>query len=390
MSPEKSPLWPKAIYFIYFASLACLMPFLTLYYQGLGLSGRQIGLLTAVVPLLTLISSPLWGGIADATRRYRLILLIAIAGTEVAIFLLSRSTTFTLILAAVLLYAFFLAPVVPLMDNTTLALLGGRRAEYGRLRLWGGVGWGITATLLGPILERAGLHWAFNLFLSLMLVTFAVAWLLPPVPIPPVTHHSYRAGLRILLTAPRFLLLLAIALVAGMSLSVIVNYLFLHMAALGASRTLMALSVTAATISEIPLWFIANRLLTRWGVTPMLALSLLATAVRTFVYSWMPVPWLVLPINLLHGFTFALLWTAGVAFADEIAPPGLGATAQGIFAGTSMGLGSALGAFLGGLLYDSYGLVTLFQATGALLLVAVALLALTRRLLPRPVEAVNY
>ena len=40
----------KLFYFIFYAAMAALSPFLTLYYQSLGLSGTQIGLLAGLGP----------------------------------------------------------------------------------------------------------------------------------------------------------------------------------------------------------------------------------------------------------------------------------------------------------------------------------------------------
>ncbi|HEX6386815.1 MAG TPA: major facilitator superfamily domain-containing protein 6, partial [Anaerolineae bacterium] len=352
---------PKAFYFLYFAAAASLIPFLSLYYRSLGLMGRQIGVLTGVVPLVTMVSAPLWGGLADASQRHRPSLLLAIVGTWTAVLGLSQPATFDELLLLVVIYAFFTAPIIPLTDNSVLVLLGGRKAEYGKLRLWGGVGWAVAATLLGPVLQRAGLSWAFYSFLLFLFVAFVVAWRMPVL--STTAHQAYRAGLRILLTSPRFLLLLAVALVYGASLSVFLKYLFLYLETLNASRTLMALSLVTATISELPLWVVTHRLIQRWGTSRMLAIALVAMCIRAFAYALISAPWLVLPINLLHGLSFALLWAGGVAAADAIAPPGLGATAQGIFAGVVMGLGAGVGGFAGGVLYDSIGPVALFQAT---------------------------
>jgi len=371
---------PKAFYFLYFAAAASLRPFLSLYYQSLGMTGRQIGVLTGVVPLVMMVSAPLWGGLADVTHRHRLSLLLAISGTWTAVLGLSQPVTFSGLLLWVVVYAFFIAAIIPLMDNSVLTLLGAHKAEYGRLRVWGSVGWAVAATLLGPVLQRAGLSWAFYSFLLFMFVTFIVAWQMPVL--QGAAGQSYRTGLKMLLATPRFLLLLAVALVYGASLSVYLNYLFLYLETLNASRTLMALSLTTATISELPLWYVTHRLIHRWGVNRMLAIALLAMCIRAFAYALITVPWLVLPINLLHGVSFALLWAAGVASADAIAPPGLGATAQGLFAGTVLGLGASLGAFAGGALYDSIGPVALFQATGVMLVAALLLFAIVR-LMPR-------
>ena len=43
---------------------------------------------------------------------------------------------------------------------------------------------------------------------------------------------------------------------------------------------------------------------------------------------WFGSPWAVLPVELLHGITFACGWGAGTINCKRIAPPGLGATMQ--------------------------------------------------------------
>jgi PPP family 3-phenylpropionic acid transporter len=175
---------------------------------------------------------------------------------------------------------------------------------------------------------------------------------------------SYSAGLGVLVRNGRFLLLLIAALVYGISLGVLLSYQFLYLEELGASRDLMALSLTMTTISELPFWFISAGLLRRFGSNKMIAFALAVTAVRMFALGLMSAPWLVLPISLLHGPGFAVIWTAGVAEADAAAPRGLGATAQGLFSGMIFGLGSALGGFVGGPAYEALGFSRLFLIIG--------------------------
>jgi hypothetical protein len=56
----------------------------------------------------------------------------------------------------------------------------------------------------------------------------------------------------------------------------------------------------------------------------------------------------VLPVEVLHGFTFALAWGGGCAYCAQLSPPGLEATTQGLFQGERGGqrcryLGAAIG-----------------------------------------------
>ena len=94
-------------------------------------------------------------------------------------------------------------------------------------------------------------------------------------------------------------------------------------------------------------------------------------------------------IQLLHGFTFAALWTAGVSYANSAAPRGMGATAQGVFSGVTMGLAAATGAFVGGWLYQGVGPVLMFRWAGIGIALALLVAALASRYLvdPQPTAA---
>ena len=71
-------IWPFSLSFLQFAGVAFTMPFLVLYYQDLGFNGAQIGLLVGLAPLITLVSTPFWTGLADASHRHRFYMGIAL------------------------------------------------------------------------------------------------------------------------------------------------------------------------------------------------------------------------------------------------------------------------------------------------------------------------
>lgn len=377
----------KTFYFLFFAGLAALMPFLALYYEGLGLSGRQIGVLTAIPPLIALFAASLWGGLADATHQHRRLLGLAMAGAIVCVLALSQASSFLLLGVLIVGYAFFFAPINPLVDNSAMEMLGERKNQYGQLRLWGAIGWGVSAPLIGRLVETHGLRWSFLGYALIMALGLVVILRLPISETS--IGSSFWHGFRVLMARRRWILFLIVVFVAGLGAGILNNYLFLYMNQLGASETLMGLALTVATLSELTVFALSGRMLQRWGTGRMLAASIVAMVIRMLAYSVVTTPWAVLVIQLLHGFTFAALWTAGVSYANSAAPRGMGATAQGVFSGVTMGLAAATGAFVGGWLYQGVGPVLMFRWAGIGIALALLVAALASRYLvdPQPTAA---
>jgi PPP family 3-phenylpropionic acid transporter len=352
----------KAFYFAFYGAMASLLPFIVLYYEFHGLTGSQIGILTGLSPLITLVAAPLWGGVADATRQHKRLLLVSIGSAILAAGILSTTTSFAGLLLVLTAFAIVFAPILPLVDSALVELLQERKDAYGRQRFWGTVGWGLAAPLTGVLIERSGLHWLFWVYFVFMVGALLASWRLPVQDV--AIGSQFWQGMRSLLVDVRWFLFLGIAFIAGMGLSVVTNYLFLYMNAMGASQSLMGLSLTVATLSEMPVFYFSDRLLNRWGARGLLAFSISVYVLRVLAYSVVYSPYLVLLLQLLHGPVFAAMWVAGVSYASQIAPRGLSATAQSLFSSAMMGMGGATGALVGGVLYENLGPWMMFRWVG--------------------------
>ncbi len=353
MKNRRPLFFSKAFYFFYYGAWACLLPFLALYYKSLGFSGAQIGVLSSIAPFMTLMAAPLWGGVADALHRHKQILLVALAGAGLSVIGLSQVRGFGWIALLVGCYSVFSATIIPQVDNSVLALLGQQRDQYGKQRVWGAIGWGMAGPAVGALISQGGLGWSFAGYAMLVLLALLAAWRLPIH--FKAQHDPFWSGVRKLVTDQRWFLFLLISFISGAGLSVISNYLFLYMNELNASSTIMGLALTMSTLSEIPVLFLSGKMLQRWGPRGLLVFSLIAFVIRAMLYTIATQPWQVLIIQLMHGLTFSTMWVAGVSFANQIAPEGLGATAQGLFTSTTMGVGGITGSLVGGLLLDRFG-----------------------------------
>jgi PPP family 3-phenylpropionic acid transporter len=358
----------KAYYFFIYAAMAFLAPFLTLYYESLGLNGKEIGLLAAMPSIITFLSAPTFGVITDTTQQHKKILGFSILMVITGILWMSRARGLTGLIPAVIVYAFFFAPALPIIDRSVLELLGDQRDQYGKQRLWGAIGWGILAPVSGLLVDRGGLLWAFYGSAVLYAGLFVILQLTPIQPVG--IRMRLRQGLGQLFSRWQVSMFFGVILVGGTGLAMIHHYLFLYLSHLGASPTLMGSALTVATLSELAVMYYSDRLLKMWKARGLIAFGLVMIAVRMLGYSWSTSPEIAILFQLLHGPTFAALWMAGVAYVADIAPPGLGNTAQGLFTGVVMGLGSAMGAFIGGFMYQSVGFSRMYLVAGIAVFVA--------------------
>ena len=367
----------RAFYFFYYAAAASLWPFMALFYDRLGFTGTQIGVLRGISPIVMLISAPLWGALSDSTQQHKRILLIAIGGTLLMVASLSLATGYIWLMVIAILYAFFGAPIIALMDNTVLHLLQGEKQKYGRQRIWGAVGWGLASPLIGLLSERLGQQWIFYGYLLMMTCALFVAsrMFISQQSIRPQFWHDIGT----LLTNKQWIVFLVSILFGSMPLSIANTFLFLYLKDMGASEILMGLSLTAATLSELPMWFFSDSLLRRWRPRGMLMFSILACALQAFGYSLATVPLVIMAFQLIHGPAFSVMWSAGVAYAADISTESTRATAQGMFGGVTMGLRSALGTLIGGVLYDRVGGAMTFRIGGLISIIGLIIFIVNLR-----------
>jgi PPP family 3-phenylpropionic acid transporter len=372
--------WPFTFNFLLFAAIASVSPFIVLYYQGLGFTGTQIGVLTGITPLVVFFGAPLWTGLADASRRHRLMMSLAILVGAITLIVFPLLNAFVpIFLIAVLLY-FFLAPVTPFADSATMFMLGDEKEMYGRIRLGGTIGYGLAAPIAGVFVQNYGLKFAFWGSAILMLLGLIVSQKLVYGQLK--VDNPAKGRVRTLISNPRWLLFLTVAFTGGFAIAAFNNYLFPYMKELGANESTMGLALMVGTVSEIPTLFFGNRLIKRFKPYGLLMLSMVITGLRMLLFAIFATPSLVLAIQLLNGLTFPAMWVAGVSYADENASEGMSTTAQGLFSAMVLGFGTAVGGFIGGLLLESMGGRGIYFVFGTAVLAIVAVVALIHRRLP--------
>jgi len=143
------------------------------------------------------------------TRRHRLIMSLALLVGVVMMLLFPLLNAFAPVLLVSVLFNAFFAPVSSFADSATMVMLAGEEEMYGRIRLGGTIGYGLTAPIVGMLVQNHDLKWAFWGCAALFLLAFIVSQKLVYSQVK--ADDPARRSVRVLLANPRWLLFLSLA-----------------------------------------------------------------------------------------------------------------------------------------------------------------------------------
>jgi MFS transporter, PPP family, 3-phenylpropionic acid transporter len=266
-----------------------------------------------------------------------------------------------LVATALVVYATFRTPLIPLANSMVLAAVGGRPQAFAAVRMWGTVGYIATAVGGGILADRVGLRAAIQGVGLSLLVCGAISWAAAseqPMDLPPARMADILAVLR----DRRLLTLLAATSMAWMSYGPYTTFFTIQLGALGYSRTFAGIAWAVAASSELVVMACWTRLWPLLSARRWLGVAIAATAVRWFLFMLVRDPVSLLLVQLTNALTFGVFYLAAVEQVDALVPRTLRATAQGVLSSGTFGVGSFLGNLLGGVLYPVLGMTWLYGA----------------------------
>jgi PPP family 3-phenylpropionic acid transporter len=386
----------SAYWFFVMGALGVFFPYFTLFLkENIGLSGSQVGVVFATVPFVGIFAQPFWGQIADRTgSRTRLLAVLALCSVFGYAGLFFPGT-FLWMMAASALLAVFATSLIPMGISVSMAILSGKGVpNFGRVRVWGSVGYLLavvgTPPLLGYLQDQAG--WrpiargpsepgleVIFLFAALLVAgASVVAWRLPKK--GSVSIKADRNDYRILLRHGPFLRVLAF--VFGV-------FFFIHgpmvifpifIRSLGGSMASVSYMWIWMILLEIPLVASTHKIYKWIGPRWMVGLAALAAAIRWTVCGFTSSLSVVYPVQLLHGLVIAGLLVAAPLYVEGLVPARLRSTGQGLLTMVGPITAGILSTSLCGFLLDHFGpnAPYIFGGMGALLMCCIAPLLLPR------------
>ncbi len=368
---ERKQLLPfAALSASYFAHIGFFNPYLPLWLKELGFSLIAISVLTSVQSATRLFAPYAWGALSDHTGER--VKLLRYGGT--AALLLSIGLWFELggvALFVVLLLMFTHTSAMMPMSEAALAHLvsqGGAfdARRYGRVRLWGSLGFLFTVVVAGGWFEHFGLgHFPAWTLVTLAAVVVSVWWL--PDHKEAAHHEDDHPAIWPLLRQPAVRWFFASVFFHILSHIAIYVFFSLYLDSLGYSKTVIGLLWAVSVLIEIGWFFTQGRWLPRLSLTAWLVLASGLMALRMGVTAGLPQVWpLLLAAQALHAMTFAAHHTVCIALISHHFPGRLRGRGQALYTVIGYGLPGVLGGLGGGVLSSALGLASVFWLAGAL------------------------
>jgi len=344
----------SAFYFSYFAYVGAFAPYFALYLRALGYSPAEIGLLLAVNPVARIFGPNLWGWLADHHgARGRLIRLTAV-GAALSFTAVFFNFGFAWMFAALLLLNLFWCGVLPLAESATLSLVGARVGAYGRIRLWGSVGFVAVVIVAGYGLDRFGIGALSLLVLVLLALTAASTFWLPRD--RATSHHPGHGSILSIVRRPEVIALLGGFFLMQVAHAPYNSFYSIHLVEAGYSKTAVGWLWSLGVIAEIGLFMLLPRLMRAYSLTQILLFSFGCTFVRLLMIAWgVASLTILLAAQVLHAITFGAFHSAGVALMHQIFRGRNQARGQAIYTSLGYGLGGTLGTIMAGFSWETLG-----------------------------------
>ena len=378
--PPSSPPPPLgrfgALTFTYFAAVGLFNPYAPLWFQSLGFSTLAIGVIASLQSWTRVVAPYAWSWGGDHSgRRVELIRLAGLGALLAALALLALpvlpplGSGQLLLLVSLITVLLFVANsgVVPLYEALLAHLLqtpeGGLDAKrYGRVRVWGSVGFMAAVTVFGALLERFGIG-VFPAFVAAMnLLLLAAAFRLPATREDAVHDQAAPAALPVL-KRPDVAWFFASIFFTVLAHTSLYAFFSLYLVSLGYGKSAVGALWAVSVVVEIVFFWTQGRWFPRLTPHRWLQVVALVTAGRFVATAWggawAPV---LLLAQLTHAVTFAAHHAACISLIQRYFPDRLRGRGQALYTTLGYGLSGVLGGVGGGWVISHWGFATVFWA----------------------------
>ena len=343
-----------SFFFLYFAYVGLVSPYASLFFLDRGFSVIEIAVLMSMLQITRIVGPFSWGWLSDyLSNRISIIRFCAClaAVTFLSIFFLNNYIAF---FVWMFVLHTILSSLMPLGESATVHALFKDNSfdkRYGRLRLWGSIGFIAMVLFAGELFQRKGIELypivGAVILTFLALVTFRLHE-------PKMERRKMVKGeLLIVLLNPdvRWFLLSGFFMIfAHAALYVFYS---LYLADLGYDKFQIGLFWALGVAAEVIFFYFQSKVLSRLDPEIVLQIAFGMGVFRFILMAFFPLTWVLILAQLMHAGTFGAHHSAATKLLQRWFTGPLQARGQALMATVSYGLGGTLGGLLAGWLWDA-------------------------------------
>jgi PPP family 3-phenylpropionic acid transporter len=364
--------------FCYYAYAGTFSTYASLYFQGKGMSVAQIGILMSLIQVLRIFGPNVWGYVADHSERRVFVLRLTGAAALVSFSGFIFGSTFAHFFAAMVLLNLFTSAQGPICEALMLSEMRGDLTYYGRIRLWGSIGFIVTVMLSSFLMDWQGTD-ALIWFCAVLLVcVLGAAFRLKEV--PRMAHAGKAPALLAVLRRKEVLAFFTSTALMVSAHAALYTFYSLYLEKQGYSKTVTGLMWSVGVVAEVLCFYYQAPLFRRWGAKRLMY-ACLAIGVLRFALIGAGAQSLVLLVlaQLMHAATFALHHSASVQTMQRWFGGPLQARGQALYISISYGVGASIGSLALTQVWESAGPQAIYYVASGLVAASAAAAALSYR-----------
>jgi len=246
-----------------------------------------------------------------------------------------------------LLYGAAMGIVLPYVDTIALQIISKER--YGRVRLWGSIGFMAIALWLGRVLQSPIQRLVYLAVLAL--ATLLTGWLLARYDRGEGKQSADISQAAESFSLRRYWAFWLSAFLLQVSFGGFYNFFTIYETAHGISLEMTSWLWSFGVLCEIAMLYWQGPLLKNRELLSLIEFSVATTVLRwAILWLWPDSLAAAFAAQSLHAFNFALYYTAAIAYVYELYTQKK--LAQQFFLGMTFGLGGSVGALLAGWVYE--------------------------------------
>jgi nucleoside transporter len=349
-----------AMMFLEYAVWGAWAPVLSAYLiDTLHFTGTQTGFIYGLLPIATIIAPMIGGQLADRYFPTEKVIGVSQLVGGAILLLGAAVASYTAMIWIMLIYCIVYAPTLALTNSIAFINLKDSEKDFGRVRVWGTIGW-IAAgwSLTGWRFLAKSTPWISikgdTLFLAglFSIVMGVLAFGLPHTP-PKKEGAKPWAFLEAakMFKDRDFLIFTVIAFIVATELQFyyVLTAPFLTSPKIGVGSTWLSMVMTIAQFAEIIVMaLLLPKVLPKYGIKKTMTIGVLAWPLRYIIFVIGGPAWLVIASLSLHGFCYVFFFTAAYIYVDTIAPADIRASAQSLIAVVILGIGNFVGSNFSG------------------------------------------